>query len=262
MRAARVGVGACTRSPHPCLQRWRSPRPCMWARSARCPKGGPLQTPIATRRGVAPVPAGRAAEQLLQINEQGARRRVELPTKLRGYGLQITPLPGGWTAAVARVSAGDPRQELECCRGIEEPEPGDPSCCAEWVFAQRSPTGRWTKRPAAAALARDAHACELARRCTRAGSRSRGAGRARAKTSTSPPRRSAERSGGRTTPRRCFPAATPKRPTRKRAEGGSTRWANTERETDQYKPAYIVERELRPNGHLGPGAHPQRPPAR
>jgi hypothetical protein len=86
----------------------------------------------------------KAGNRLLRVGEGGRTRRVGLPPKLSGEYLTISPLQNGWTVAIARYVPAEPPNE-ECCHGIEEPEPTLGGCCAEWVFAQLDPRGRWTK---------------------------------------------------------------------------------------------------------------------
>jgi hypothetical protein len=78
---------------------------------------------------------------LKRVSEAGSATPVELPGRLRGESLRISPLSGGWMVASSRsVPAGSPRY---CCLETEEPE--DYECCGVWAFAQRAPDGRWTK---------------------------------------------------------------------------------------------------------------------
>jgi hypothetical protein len=92
---------------------------------------------------VASVPCHRwqptAAGRRIRTN-QTDRAAAEAERGIPG----IYPLQNGWTVAVARHVPPEPPDE-ECCHGIEEPDPGLGGCCAEWVFAQLGPTGRWTK---------------------------------------------------------------------------------------------------------------------
>jgi hypothetical protein len=82
--------------------------------------------------------------RLLRVGEHGRPTPIWLPPRLRGEGLTISPLQDGWTVAVARyVPPGLPY--AYCCRGIEEPDGADESCCEEWVMAQHGPSGRWTQ---------------------------------------------------------------------------------------------------------------------
>jgi hypothetical protein len=94
-------------------------------------------------------------ERLVRIQEDGRATAVELPLKLRGEELEITPLRDGWTVAIDRYWPGGPQEEGEC-------QPGSSSSgsslalrapariasearCSELVVAQLSPSGRWTQ---------------------------------------------------------------------------------------------------------------------
>jgi hypothetical protein len=61
-------------------------------------------------------------ERLERIEEDGLLIPVELPAKLRGEHLRISPLQDGWTVAVARYVPKEPPRE-ECCHPWQEPEP-------------------------------------------------------------------------------------------------------------------------------------------
>jgi hypothetical protein len=95
-------------------------------------------------------------ERLVRINEDGLVTAVELPLKLRGEGLQVTPLRDGWTVAVDRYWPGGLQEQLGC-----QPVGSGSSVssltlrprariaaatrCSELVVAQLSPSGRWTQ---------------------------------------------------------------------------------------------------------------------
>ena len=93
-------------------------------------------------------------ERLVRIQEDGRATPVELPPKLRGEELEITPLRDGWTVAVDRYWPGGLQEEGEC-----QPASGSSGSslalrapariasearCSELVVAQLSPRGRWT----------------------------------------------------------------------------------------------------------------------
>ncbi|HEY4895387.1 MAG TPA: hypothetical protein VII01_04795 [Solirubrobacteraceae bacterium] len=99
--------------------------------------------------------------RLVRIQEDGRVAAVELPPKLRGEGLQITPLRDGWTVAVDRYWPGGPHEEEACqpdsgssasassvrARSASAKiarEPGEPRC-SELVVAQLSPSGHWSQ---------------------------------------------------------------------------------------------------------------------
>jgi hypothetical protein len=50
--------------------------------------------------------AGPEGERLVRINEDGRVTPVELPPKLRGEELEITPLRNGWTVASTATGPG------------------------------------------------------------------------------------------------------------------------------------------------------------
>jgi hypothetical protein len=100
-------------------------------------------------------------ERLVRIQEDGRVAAFELPPKLRGEDLQITPLRDGWTVAVDRYWPGGPREEEACQPGSGSSasvssirarsasariarEPGEPRC-SELVVAQLSPCGQWSE---------------------------------------------------------------------------------------------------------------------
>src|SRR5665213_994186 len=85
---------------------------------------------------------GPAGERLLRVDEGGRVTPIGLPPQLRGEPLKISPLQDGWTVAVDRNTPAA-REKSYCCREIEEPEPDDPNCCAEWVVGVHDPGGRW-----------------------------------------------------------------------------------------------------------------------
>jgi hypothetical protein len=99
-------------------------------------------------------------ERLVRIQEGGQVAAVGLPPKLRGEGLQITPLRDGWTVAVDRYWPGGPQEEEACqpdggssaaslaparspstntARELAEPR------CSELVVSQLSPGGGWSQ---------------------------------------------------------------------------------------------------------------------
>src|SRR5664279_895635 len=119
----------------------------------------------------APVPVGPVTsklqlaspegERLVRIREDGRVAAVELPPKLRGEGLQITPLRDGWTVGGDRYWPGGPHEEEACqpdsgssasassvrARSASAKiarEPGEPRC-SELVVAQLSPSGHWSQ---------------------------------------------------------------------------------------------------------------------
>jgi len=100
--------------------------------------------------------AGPEGERLVRIQEDGRVTPFELPSKLRGEGLQITPLRDGWTVAIDRYWPGGIQEQSAC-----QPGSGSSSSslslrapariangearCSELVVAQLSPSGRWTQ---------------------------------------------------------------------------------------------------------------------
>jgi len=93
-------------------------------------------------------------ERLARLHEGGRVTPIELPRKLRGERLEITPLASGWMVAVGRYWPGGPAEERAC-----EPIGGAPSSslvlrvragsaeeprCSELVVAQLSPSSHWS----------------------------------------------------------------------------------------------------------------------
>jgi hypothetical protein len=116
----------------------------------------PLSIQPDSREGAWIQFAGPSGERLVRVHEDGHAVAVELPPKLRGEGLDLTPLPGGWTLAVDRYWPGGESEELAC-----QPAGSDSSLsmgpsrapkalvaagarCSELVVAQLSPRGQWT----------------------------------------------------------------------------------------------------------------------
>ena len=113
-----------------------------------------------TTRSVAAVRESRG-ERLTRIQEDGRASPVELPPKLRGEDLQITPLRNGWTVAVDRYWPGGSREE-EACQAYSGSsasmsslrshsaiariarESGEPRC-SELVVSQLAPGGHWSQ---------------------------------------------------------------------------------------------------------------------
>jgi hypothetical protein len=95
-------------------------------------------------------------ERLVRVHEDGRTVAVELPPKLRGEGLDLTPLPSGWTLAVNRYWPGGKSQELACqpvgsgssLSVLHSRAPkarvASEARCSELVVAQLSPGGHWT----------------------------------------------------------------------------------------------------------------------
>ena len=188
--------------------------------------------------------------RLLRVGEHGRAAPVWLPPRLRGEGLTISPLQNGWTVAVARYA----RPGLPwayCCRGIEEPDGGDESCCEEWVMAQHGPSGRWTKVQrlphsrgplvSVSAPVEHHHHVEIAWAKTRSGEDMHVA--------VAP-------LGGRLGPahrvERLLPGARSEETYS--SSNGSRLYAVGEygAGVDSYQPSYLVERPLYGNGTLGP----------
>jgi hypothetical protein len=95
-------------------------------------------------------------ERLVRVHEDGRAVAVELPPKLRGEGLDLTPLPSGWTLAVDRYWPGGESEELACqpvgsSSSLSVLPSRAPKAlvatetrCSELVVAQLSPGGQWT----------------------------------------------------------------------------------------------------------------------
>ena len=116
----------------------------------------PLSIQSDPREGTWMQFASPQGERLVRIAEGGHASAVELPTKLRGEGLDLTPLPSGWTLAVDRYWPGGKSEELACqpvgsssslsvlpSRALKALVATE-ARCSELVVAQLSPGGQWT----------------------------------------------------------------------------------------------------------------------
>jgi hypothetical protein len=114
----------------------------------------PLSVQSDPREGAWMQFASPQGERLVRVDERGRATAVELPPKLRGEGLDLTPLPSGWTLAVDRFWPGGSSEELTCqpassgsslsVRASRAPLGTGEGRCSELVVAQLSPRGHWT----------------------------------------------------------------------------------------------------------------------